>query len=544
MDAAGDVQDFVLGLPELHGQHSGNNIGAVVARTLTNFGVDKASVGYFVLDNAYNNDTAVNHLAGIYGFDASERRLRCCCHILNLGAQLIIWGKDRDAYENAGGSLKDEEAFMKEWRQYGPIGVLFDIIASICTPQSRELLQKLQRVEAESLGKPVVLRELIRPVKTRWNSYFAAFARAVELQGPLDNYVEHKLSEGRHNEVIARRSRRPGGSDSVFQEPRLFLREGGLNAGDWATITEYMRLLAPFAEASKLLEGRGKHGRHGAIWEVLITFEWLLNELEALKERLKDIDYNDPLAPEDHLMLNVNLAHKKLSQYYSKFDDAPVYYAATVLHPHYKHHLEALWKVPDDHNTQRDGPHYRDGWLTNNHRAFVAMWKGFQEATVVSSATSDSDERRSAKRVRVVGLTASRSAFLKLQLDAAVKQVEEHLGDEYERWKRVPAIAEDDPMALNPLKYWQLQTQQYPTLAKFAINVLTIPASAADCERTFSELGDMLGTRRLQMKPELLNALQCLKSWRRLGLKTPAGGHTTAEIAAVQAHLSRHDFEL
>ena len=52
-------------------------------------------------------------------------------------------------------------------------------------------------------------------------------------------------------------------------------------------------------------------------------------------------------------------------------------------------------------------------------------------------------------------------------------------------------------MALNPLKYWQLQTQQYPTLAKFAINVLTIPASAADCERTFSELGDMLDTRRL-----------------------------------------------
>jgi hypothetical protein len=34
-----------------------------------------------------------------------------------------------------------------------------------------------------------------------------------------------------------------------------------------------MRLLAPFAEATKLLEGHGKHGRHGVIWEVLITFE-------------------------------------------------------------------------------------------------------------------------------------------------------------------------------------------------------------------------------------------------------------------------------
>ena len=327
-----------------------------------------------------------------------------------------------------------------------------------------------------------------------------------------------------------------------MQQSRLFLREGGLHASDWATINEYMELLAPFAEASKLLEGRGKHGRYGAIWEVLITFEWLLDELEAHKDRLKDVDYNDPAAPEDHLMLNVNLAHQKLSQYYAKFDNAPVYYAAAVLHPHYKHHLEALWKVPDDHNTQRDGPHYREGWLVNNHRAFLAMWKGYKDAA--GSATSDGDERRPTKKPRVAGPTASRSAFLKLQLDAAVKQVEEHLGDEYEQWKRLPAIAEDDPMAYNPLKYWQLQSRQYPSLSKFAIDVLSIPASAADCERTFSELGDMLGTRRLRMKPELINALQCLKSWRQIGLKTPAGGHTIDDIVAIQAHLSKYDCEL
>jgi len=70
-----------------------------------------------------------------------------------------------------------------------------------------------------------------------------------------------------------------------------------------------MKLLAPFAEATKLLEGRGKHGRYGAIWEVLLTFKWLLDELEALKDRLMEIDYNAPSALEDHLKLNVNLAH-------------------------------------------------------------------------------------------------------------------------------------------------------------------------------------------------------------------------------------------
>ncbi|KAH8714039.1 hypothetical protein GQ44DRAFT_563049, partial [Phaeosphaeriaceae sp. PMI808] len=61
-------------------------------------------------------------------------------HILNLGAQLVIWGKDREAYENNVAHLNNEEKFMNEWRKFGPIGVLFDVIASICTPQSRQLL--------------------------------------------------------------------------------------------------------------------------------------------------------------------------------------------------------------------------------------------------------------------------------------------------------------------------------------------------------------------------------------------------------------------
>jgi len=59
IDPHGVVQDFVLGLPEIYGQHSGDNIASVVATTLTNFGVDKDFVSYFVLDNAYNNNTAV-----------------------------------------------------------------------------------------------------------------------------------------------------------------------------------------------------------------------------------------------------------------------------------------------------------------------------------------------------------------------------------------------------------------------------------------------------------------------------------------------------
>jgi hypothetical protein len=98
---------------------------------------------------------------------------------------------------------------MQDWRKYGPIGVLFDIIASICTPQTRQLLQRLQQEQADALREPVKLKDLVKPVKTRWNSYYAAFACAVEPQGPLDSYVELKIDENCHAEVTAHCARHP-----------------------------------------------------------------------------------------------------------------------------------------------------------------------------------------------------------------------------------------------------------------------------------------------------------------------------------------------
>ncbi|KAI2485539.1 hypothetical protein Ptr902_04479 [Pyrenophora tritici-repentis] len=311
-------------------------------------------VGYFVLNNASNNDTAVESLAEEFNFTTSERRLRCCCHILNLGAQLVIWGKDRSAYENDAAHLNDEEKYIDKWRKYGPIRVLFDVIASICTPQTRQLLERLQRDEAEAIG----------------NSYFDTFVRAAELHSPIDSYIKFKLKE--HSAATALSRRRKNCELLPAAQPRLYL--------------------------------------------------------EALKDRLKDINYGDPDAPEDYLVTHVNLAHSKLAEYYKKFDNAPVYYAATILYPHYKNHLAALWKVPNTYITARDGVHYRDGWLDNNHRAFLRMWQERSNAAVdVADAVTPPQ-----KKPRL-GLLSSRSAFLQSSTETNLRQVEAGLReDEYE----------------------------------------------------------------------------------------------------------------
>jgi hypothetical protein len=315
---------------------------------------------------------------------------------------------------------------------------------------------------------------------------------------------------------VATASRR-GRPSQHLPDTRKFIIEGGLNASDWATIVEYKNLLEPFKEATNWLQGRGAAGSHGAIWEVYVTFEWLLSALEAHKERLEAINYTDTNAPEDHLVANVNNAHTKLAKYYALLEDTPVYYAATILHPAHKHMLEGLWKVPEDHDEVVDGPHPYKNWLLRNQAAFQEFWRSHKIKVAIRKGTqiSPGGSRPSKKQK----LTSGRAEFLRNSSQVAQREVESTLDDEYESWRREPPLHMDEELAKHPIKYWLLNRSRYPVLAELALDLYAIPASSADCERTFSELGDLLGVRRLNMKPDLLAALQSIRSWRRIGLK-------------------------
>ena len=54
-------------------------------------------MGYFTLDNAGNNDTAMEVIAGELGFDSTQRRVRCIGHIINLVVIALLFGKDAKA---------------------------------------------------------------------------------------------------------------------------------------------------------------------------------------------------------------------------------------------------------------------------------------------------------------------------------------------------------------------------------------------------------------------------------------------------------------
>jgi hypothetical protein len=102
----GRIIDLPIGLPQLVGAHTGERIAEVIATTLRAYAITPSQLGYFVLDNASSNDVAVTSIARLYNFNPIHRRLRCCPHTINLVGQTVIFGKNRDAYDNASGDLE------------------------------------------------------------------------------------------------------------------------------------------------------------------------------------------------------------------------------------------------------------------------------------------------------------------------------------------------------------------------------------------------------------------------------------------------------
>jgi hypothetical protein len=67
-----------------------------------------------------------------------------------------------------------------------------------------------------------------------------------------------------------------------------------------------------------------------------------------------------------------------------------------------------------------------------------------------------------------------------------------------------------------------------------ALDVLTVPAMSAECERLFSAVGLMVTSRRHRLDAGTIGLVQTLRSWRKAGLVGEQdGGGSWADDAQV-----------
>jgi hypothetical protein len=88
-DEFGNPKTFLLALPQQLGQHSGVNIVEQIMAITEHFNISE-SIGYFMTDDATNNDTCIEALGLGYNFNPLHRRSRCSGHKINLVARAML----------------------------------------------------------------------------------------------------------------------------------------------------------------------------------------------------------------------------------------------------------------------------------------------------------------------------------------------------------------------------------------------------------------------------------------------------------------------
>jgi hypothetical protein len=63
------------------------------------------------------------------------------------------------------------------------------------------------------------------------------------------------------------------------------------------------------------------------------------------------------------------------------------------------------------------------------------------------------------------------------------------------------------------LRWWRKRGEHlYPILASMAYDLFSIPAMSAECERAFSTAKKLITDERYNLKPDIIEADQCIKS--------------------------------
>ncbi|KIV99070.1 uncharacterized protein PV09_09236 [Verruconis gallopava] len=212
LDASYKPQEILIAVPEQTESHSVVDVAAKMIEVIEDFEIQGDHLGWFMVDNANNNDTAVESIASYFGSDAVERRLRCAGPI-GKAHNLITW-----TYASP----------QRVWRWHqSQIGYLSHI---------------LETTNLQSF-KP---RELYRSNDTRWNLVYNELKTLIKHRAPFEHFID---SERQRND--------PGGFTTIADDI--------LDADDWAILAQYMKLLEPCWAATMDLQGYVQDGKSSSL---------------------------------------------------------------------------------------------------------------------------------------------------------------------------------------------------------------------------------------------------------------------------------------
>ena len=343
----------------------------------------------------------------------------------------------------------------------------------------------------------------------RWNSTYYMLKRFKKLRFPVERFL---------------RKHEPSCSEKGFKKSL-----DSLTDDDWDDIDRYLKLLKPFEEATKRLQGNtelsGFEGSYGALWEVLPTLQGLFDHLKDQEQRVEHED--------SHLKSGILMGLSKLDTYFGKLlDETPYYVVATALQPS----LGIGWFK----YKWRQYPE----WKQKAESIFKRFWLRISKSPDgdSSQAIDPRCEPPRKKRRRNSSSSSSEDFLLKaFEVDEEVisdpRDPEKQRATEYNKWLKFRPSKDFGPehkkVIEDPLRWWIDELHHHPTrfpqLGKTALDLLSCPAMSAECERVFSRAKKLITDERSRLAPETIEANELQKDWLRKGL--------------VESHLPREERE-
>ncbi|KAF7568865.1 Dimer-Tnp-hAT domain containing protein [Pyrenophora tritici-repentis] len=484
IDTTGMRRVTALGMRRIYGEHTGENLGSVVLELLEEYDISAQPVtisgdqiGYFMLDNASANDTAVEFILKdlcpwMKSKQRRHRRLRCLGHVINLCCQAFLMGRNCEKYlaklekhHQRGDYTKVEEL----WKKFGCLGRLHNLeFATIIIGGDLSQFDGL---------------ELIQNNSTRWNSWFYSITRALNVRERLE------LFSARH----------------VPGKGSVGIANFKLDGQHWFELEKIELALKDFYAATLLSEGKKT-----SLADWFSTLDCLLREISETKDHYHDIHTEDDNNfTWKYLQGCADAAWLKCVEYYNNqqlnwqnrfpedTDLPPTYYAAQILDPYRKWGwFRQEWVLHGDEEKKR--------WFENAQLAVKHLWeteyKGRYPVEMLPPPARKErdpdpafDRQREHKRIRI---------------DAPVSTT-----DLYEQYISTDRLHNEEAGCNEAIAYWLSRYDSQRDLARFALDMFAISPMSDECERLFSSAKLTIVDRRGRLKADIIEACECLRAW-------------------------------
>ena len=489
IDATGKRRSTVLGMRRVYGEHTGENVGSIVIELLKEYNIDGDLIGYFMLDNASSNDTAVELILKelcpwMSSKQRRHRRLRCLGHIINLCCQAFLMGRNCDKYlaKLEKHHLRGDYAKVEElWRKFGCLGRLHNLVRYI-----RLTLQRREEFAAIVVGGDLSAfdgLELIQNNSTRWNSWFHSITRALNVRERLELFsARHVPAKGSHG-----------------------IANFKLDGQHWFELEKIELALKDFYASTLLTEGKKT-----SLADWFSTLDCLLREINETKDHYLDIHVEDDNNfTWEYLQSCADAAWSKCAEYYNNqqlnwrnrfpedTDLPPAYFAAQVLDPYRKWAwFRQEWVLPGDEEKNK--------WFDSAQLAVKELWKmeykGKYPVEMVPPPKPTErdpdpafDRQREHKRIRIDGPVSAT--------------------DLYEQYIATDRLHDDEAGCNEAIAYWLSRYDSQRDLARFALDLFAISPMSDECERLFSSAKLTVVDRRGRLKADIIEACECLRAW-------------------------------